>query len=412
MRRVDRRRAGLISATALAAVGFLVPAAAQMRAAGWAPPFAPVAPAMLGGIQNLLATPAGLKLTSEIPSLQAVRSLSPASDTDLRAAGAMAAHLPSDFQARLTIVLQAAEKDPEAVTSLTRTLGSAYHEAVPEVARSVQSRARDVVAAVADGRIDGRELVAAAKQLERFDLYGPSVQDKSGIVRRLASQRIMERAQQIAAEFLRSQRSSDDRADRTAGRESAGTYNPGGQKKIPDAWKLQASPKAKPMSADLYERIGAKAGMTSAQIEAAYRRTAELYRPERYIDRDARSIIIVTMAFQRIEEAFAVLGDPKTRAKYDRAGPEKSGPPSANPLSKNLYERIGATKDMPQAQIKAAYRRAAAAYHPDKSRTGDEALVKAMTKAFQDIGEAYETLGDPAKRAAYDRKPAPGAPRR
>jgi DnaJ-domain-containing protein 1 len=384
---------------------------------------------MLGGIQNLLSTSAGLKLTAEVPSFQAVRSFSPTSDMDLRAMGALGAHLPSDFEARLTAALS--RSDSDALASLTRTLSGAYQEAVPEVAKSVQSRAQQVVAAVAYGQIGGRDLVTASNQLGRFDLYGPSVRDKSNIVRRLASQQIMERAQKIAADFLRFQRSAGDERARTGAQDSAGTYNPGGQKKIPEAWKLhayqkaagttgagagaraepaQAEPKAKPMSADLYERIGVKSGATAAQIEAAYRRTADQYRPERYIDRDAKSIIVMTMAFQRIEEAFAVLGDPAKRAEYDRGGAAKKTPPAANPLSDNFYERIGTTKDASQAEIKAAYRRAAAAFHPDKSRSKDEALVKAMTKAFQDVGEAYATLGDPPKRAAYDRKLASGSP--
>jgi len=392
--------------------------------AGWIPPFAPASPAMLGAVQNLLDTPAGLKLAAEIPSLQAVRSYSPASDTDLRAVGALGAHLPPDFEARLKA---AAKTDPDALASLAKTLGGAYQAAVPEVAQAVRARSQQVALSVAYGQIDGRELVAAADQLERFGLFGPSVQEKARIVRRLASQQIMENAQKIASDFLSRQRPADD-AQAQPGQGSAGTGGPGGQRKVPEAWKLRAyqkaagpgassaqpappEPKANPMSRNLYERLGAAPGMGAAQIEAAYRKTAELHRPERYIDRDTRSIIALTMAFKRIEEAFAALGDPKKRAEYDR-GALPQGPPAANPLSSNFYERIGAAKDMTQEEIKAAYRRAAALYHPDKSRTKDEALVKAMTKAFQDIGEAYETLRDPQKRAAYDRKLAKDPPRR
>lgn len=405
MRKGTRLLAGLALAAAL-----LVPAAAQMRGGGarWTPPFEPASPAMLGGLQNLLGTPAGLKLASELPALQTLGSYAAGSQTDLRVVGALAAHLPADFEARLG----RSQTDPEAQASLTQALGGAYQAAVPEVAQAVQARARQVALSVAYGRMEGRELVAAAKELERFNLFGPSVQDQSGIVRRLASQQIMEDAQRLASDFLSRLRSAEDAEP------GPGTRDSGARKKVPESWKLRAyqktseapkpappEPKAAPMARDLYARLGAAKGMSSAQLEAAYRNTAELYRPERYVDRDAKSILVLVMAFKRIEDAYAVLGDPEKRAQYDR-GALPQEPPSANPLSDDYYERLGAAKDMTQDQIKASYRRAAAAYHPDKARTNDVPLVKAMTEAFQAIGEAYETLSDPQKRAAYDRKRA------
>lgn len=422
-------------AAALAAGGLFVPAAAQMRAGpgrGWSAPFSPMSPGMLGGIQQLLGTSAGLKLTAELPSVQAIGGYSPASEADLRVVGAMSAHLPADFSARLAAA-QGGRTDPKALESLTKELGGAYRAAVPEVSRAVQARARQVAAAVAYGQMDGREIVAAAAELERFGVYGPEVQDRARIVRRLASQNLMENAQKVAADFLRAQRPADGA---TAG--PAPGAEAGARKPMPEDWRLrayqkaaglgaagpakaappepkaapQAAPKAEPMSADLYQRIGAAKGMSAAELEAAFKRTSELHRPERYLDRDARSLIILTMAHRKVEEAFEVLGDPAKRAEYDRTGPPKKAPPSPNPLSDDFYERLGATRDMSEADLKKAYRRAAAAFHPDKSRTKDEPLVKAMTKAFQDIGQAYETLGDPAKRAAYDRKPAKASPRR
>lgn len=424
MRTGLRRRAVRLLAAALAAVSLRAPAAAQMRASparAWTPPFVPASPALLGGLQALLATPSGLKLTSEIPSFSAVSLLSPGSDTDLRVVGALSAHLPADFDARLAAALQRAQRDPEALASLTRTLGGAYRAAVPAVAESVGSRARQVVASVAFDQMDGRQLVAASRQLDRFGLYGPAVQEKSAVVRRLASQQLMENAQRIASELLRSQRAAEDSASTRQDAPSAA----GGGKKIPLSWTLRphdrtaagkgaagprlpprpgapAEPKAKPMSADLYERLGAERGMTAAQVEAAYRQAADVHRPERYVDRDTRSILALVMAHAKIEEAFAVLRDPQRRAEYDRGATPK-GRPAPNPLSKDFYERLGATPDMSPADIKSAYRRAAAAFHPDKARTNDKALVAAMTKAFQDIGDAYATLGDPDKRAAYDR---------
>lgn len=404
-----------VLAAAAASAAFLGSAHAQMRAAPvWTPPFAPVTAGVLGGIQSLLGTPAGLKLAAELSSVQAIGSYSAASDVDLRVVGAMSAHLPADFEA----LLAAAKKDPAAAAAAARALGEAYRAAVPAVSEAVESRAKQVAAAVAYGQLEGRDIVIAANQLDRFGLYGQSVKDKAGVVRRMASQNIMENAQRVAADFLRAQRRPE------AGPSSA--KEEGKRKPIPEAWKLHAyqkaaggtaaarakpappepEPKAKPMSADLYERLGARKGMKAEELKAAFERTAELYRPERYLDRDTRSLIALTMAYRKIEDAFAVLGDPAQRAAYDQGKLPKEGA-APNPLAEDYYERIGATKAMSQDELKKAYRRAAAAFHPDKAQNKGTALVEAMTKAFQDIGEAYETLGDPAKRAAYDRRPAP-----
>lgn len=416
----SRRTRTVLLAALLGMVAGLGSVRAQIRGAagvraGWIPPFAPASTALMTGIQAFMKTGAGMSLASQLPSLGTIQSFSPASDADLRVLGALAAHLPADFEARLAAAPRWTTREKERA-ALARALGDAYQAAVPEVARTVGARADQVAASVAYGRIDGRQLVVAANQLERFGLYGAEAQAKAGIVRRLASQQIMEDAQRIASDFLRLQRPVDDGA-LPPGQGAEATRDPGVRKKIPEAWKLQprakpapSAPKADPMSRDLYARLGAAKGMTAAELEAAYRRTAESYRPERYLDRDTRSILAVTMAFKQVEEAFAVLGDPAKRAEYDRGGSSRPAPLAPRPLSSDFYERIGATRDMSQAAIKKAYHRAAAAYHPDKSHAKDAALVDAMTKAFQDIGEAYATLSDPQKRAAYDRKLA--SPRR
>ncbi|MDT8363391.1 MAG: DnaJ C-terminal domain-containing protein [Nitrosomonas sp.] len=64
---------------------------------------------------------------------------------------------------------------------------------------------------------------------------------------------------------------------------------------------------------------------------------------------------------------------------------------------KDYYQIMGVTRDATQAGIKQAYRKLARQYHPDVSKeSGAEAR-------FKEIGEAYEVLKDPEKRAAYDR---------
>lgn len=61
------------------------------------------------------------------------------------------------------------------------------------------------------------------------------------------------------------------------------------------------------------------------------------------------------------------------------------------------YQTLGVDRNATQDEIKKAYRKLAAQHHPD--RGGD-------TAKFQEISAAYDTLGDPDKRAQYD-NPAP-----
>jgi curved DNA-binding protein len=63
---------------------------------------------------------------------------------------------------------------------------------------------------------------------------------------------------------------------------------------------------------------------------------------------------------------------------------------------KDYYEIMGVARDAPAEDIKRAYRRLARKYHPDVSKEKD------AEARFKEIGEAYEVLRDPEKRAAYD----------
>lgn len=67
---------------------------------------------------------------------------------------------------------------------------------------------------------------------------------------------------------------------------------------------------------------------------------------------------------------------------------------------RDYYEILGVERDATQDEIKRAYRKLVRKYHPDVNAGPDAAAAE---QTFKDVGEAYEVLQDPEKRAAYDR---------
>src|SRR5437773_2184865 len=63
---------------------------------------------------------------------------------------------------------------------------------------------------------------------------------------------------------------------------------------------------------------------------------------------------------------------------------------------KDYYAILGVDRGASADDIKKAYRRLARKYHPDVSKEPN------AEEKFKEMAEAYETLKDPEKRAAYD----------
>jgi curved DNA-binding protein CbpA len=65
----------------------------------------------------------------------------------------------------------------------------------------------------------------------------------------------------------------------------------------------------------------------------------------------------------------------------------------------DLYQLLGVSREAPGAEITQAWRRRALAEHPDRRPRDAAAPAR-----FRALAEAYQVLGDPARRAVYDRR--------
>lgn len=63
---------------------------------------------------------------------------------------------------------------------------------------------------------------------------------------------------------------------------------------------------------------------------------------------------------------------------------------------KDYYETLGVSRTASDEEIKKAFRKLARKYHPDVAKG------KGTEEKFKEVNEAYEVLGDPAKRKRYD----------
>src|ERR671922_2014444 len=65
---------------------------------------------------------------------------------------------------------------------------------------------------------------------------------------------------------------------------------------------------------------------------------------------------------------------------------------------RDYYDVLGVNRDAGAEDLKKAYRRLAMKWHPDRNPDNPRA-----EEHFKEAKEAYEVLGDPQKRAAYDK---------
>ncbi|CAO2836629.1 unnamed protein product [Amaranthus hypochondriacus] len=82
---------------------------------------------------------------------------------------------------------------------------------------------------------------------------------------------------------------------------------------------------------------------------------------------------------------------------------ERAGGSNGSSNGSCYYSVLGVRKDASSADIRAAYRKLALKWHPDRwARASNPSVAADAKRQFQQIQEAYSVLSDQGKRSMYD----------
>jgi DnaJ family protein C protein 9 len=98
---------------------------------------------------------------------------------------------------------------------------------------------------------------------------------------------------------------------------------------------------------DLYDVLGLKHDASLEETKKAYRRLALLHHPDKHATATDEAKANASTKFQQVGFAYAVLGDPKRKARYDSTGKTDEGGTEFGPgedgweaYFEDLFERV------------------------------------------------------------------------
>jgi len=125
-------------------------------------------------------------------------------------------------------------------------------------------------------------------------------------------------------------------------------------------------------------------------------------RDQQYVDAHCQlgEVLVANAQYDEAIRAYTKAMEIDKKNKKVQEGMQRAKAALKQSKQKNYYKILGVPRDATKRQIKKAYRDLALKYHPDKQKNDQER--ETATKAFQEVGEAYEVLEDEELRKKYD----------
>lgn len=123
-----------------------------------------------------------------------------------------------------------------------------------------------------------------------------------------------------------------------------------------------------PALKDYYDILGVRPTAKQPEIDLAFKGRRTQYHPDKYANADADTVRWATEKMQEVNEAYAVLGDPDKRERYDQGRQHRSGDADSSQGSNHCSQAKASEEDVGDAPFILDYLRAISLSQKDARR--------------------------------------------